>query len=78
MSQIEFTLNGETAQATAGESIFKAAQRHGVELPHLCFKDGLRAEGNCRACVVEVEGERALACELLSKRQCRYARAHAQ
>ncbi len=61
MSLLDFTLNGAKAQAQAGESIFKAAQRHGVDLPHLCFKDGLRAEGNCRACVVEVEGERALA-----------------
>ena len=69
MSLIDFTLNGETVQALAGESIFKAAQRCGIELPHLCFKDGLRAEGNCRACVVEVEGERALAascCRMVS------------
>ncbi|MCB1892735.1 MAG: (2Fe-2S)-binding protein, partial [Rhodocyclaceae bacterium] len=36
-------------------------QRHGVDIPHLCWKDGLRADGNCRACVVEIDGERALA-----------------
>ena len=57
----EFTLNGQTVQAYEGESILKAAQRNGVDIPHLCYKDGLRADGNCRACVVEIKGERALA-----------------
>jgi formate dehydrogenase major subunit len=58
---IAFTLDGKPATAQAGESILKAAQRHGVDIPHLCFKEGLRADGNCRACVVEIEGERSLA-----------------
>ncbi len=57
----EFTLDGRAVQALAGESILQAAQRHGVAIPHLCFKEGLRADGNCRACVVEIAGERALA-----------------
>ena len=58
---VEFTLDQKTVRAYEGESILKAAQRHGVEIPHLCFKDGLRADGNCRACVVEIKGERTLA-----------------
>jgi formate dehydrogenase major subunit len=37
------------------------AKRVGVEIPHLCYKDGLEAAGNCRACVVEIKGERTLA-----------------
>jgi formate dehydrogenase major subunit len=57
---VEFSLDQETIQAYEGESILKAAQRHGVDIPHLCFKDGLRADGNCRACVVEIKGERSL------------------
>ena len=32
-----------------------------MAIPHLCYRDGLSAEGNCRACVVEVAGERTLA-----------------
>jgi formate dehydrogenase major subunit len=39
----------------------QAAQRHGVDIPRLCHADGLRPDGNCRACVVEIEGERVLA-----------------
>ena len=58
---IKFSLNGETISANGGETIFNAAQRHGVEIPHLCYKDGLGESGNCRACMVEIEGERVLA-----------------
>ena len=61
VTAVDFTLNGEPVRAAPGESILKAAQRHGVAIPHLCYKDGMRAEGNCRACVVEVAGERTLA-----------------
>jgi formate dehydrogenase major subunit len=58
---IDFTLNGQPVQARAGETVWSAAQRHGVEIPHLCHKEGLAPAGNCRACVVEVDGERVLA-----------------
>src|SRR5512147_3134899 len=58
---IAFTLNGNPVEAEAGETILEAAKRHGIEVPHLCYKPGLRPDGNCRACVVEVKGERVLA-----------------
>ena len=58
---VEFKLDNLTIHAFEGETIFKAAKRHGVDIPHLCYKDGYRADGNCRACVVEVKGERTLA-----------------
>ena len=58
---LPFTLDGRQLEALPGESILSAARRHGVEIPHLCFQDGLRPDGNCRACVVEIAGERTLA-----------------
>ena len=58
---ISFQLDGKAVYAYEGETIFKAAQRHGVAIPHLCYKDGMRPDGNCRACVVEIQGERTLA-----------------
>ena len=58
---IAFMLDGKAIDALAGETILQAAQRHGVNIPHLCHKDGYRPDGNCRACVVEVKGERTLA-----------------
>lgn len=58
---VSFTLNGAPVTAQANETILQAAQRHGVEIPHLCYSDRLRADGNCRACVVEIDSERTLA-----------------
>src|SRR5690606_15473976 len=60
-AQVEFTLNGKTITARADETIIQAAKANGIEIPHLCYKEGLRADGNCRACVVEIKGERVLA-----------------
>ena len=58
---ISFNLNGETIEAHENETILQAAKRGGIEIPHLCYTDGMRADGNCRACMVEIDGERALA-----------------
>ncbi|MBT3013855.1 MAG: formate dehydrogenase subunit alpha [Candidatus Thiodiazotropha sp. (ex Lucina pensylvanica)] len=59
--RINFTLDGRPLSAEPGETLLQAAKRAGIDIPHLCYKDGLRSDGNCRACVVEIEGERALA-----------------
>ena len=60
-ASIDFTLNGKSVSANPGETLLQTALRFGVEIPHLCSKEGLRADGNCRACLVEIEGERTLA-----------------
>jgi formate dehydrogenase major subunit len=61
MNTIEFTLNGQSVQAPAGNSIFNIAKDLGIAIPHLCHQEGLAPDGNCRACVVEIDGERTLA-----------------
>ncbi|MBV8643736.1 MAG: (2Fe-2S)-binding protein, partial [Candidatus Eremiobacteraeota bacterium] len=61
MAQVNFTLNGTPVDAHDGETILQAADRHGIEIPRLCYKDGYRPDGNCRVCMVEIEGERVLA-----------------
>jgi formate dehydrogenase major subunit len=58
---IVFSLNGTNVSAAPGETIIEAADRLGVEIPRLCYKPGYRPDGNCRACMVEIKGERALA-----------------
>ncbi len=58
---VEFTLNGRAVCGRADEPLLEVARREGVEIPHLCYKPGLEAVGNCRACVVEIAGERVLA-----------------
>ncbi|TFZ01706.1 formate dehydrogenase subunit alpha [Ramlibacter rhizophilus] len=61
MPLVSFRLDGQDVQALQGETILQAAERVGVEIPRLCFTQGMRADGNCRACVVEIAGERVLA-----------------
>ena len=58
---VEFELDGNSVVGYVGESILETARRYGVDIPHLCYQPGYRAAGNCRACVVEISGERALA-----------------
>jgi formate dehydrogenase major subunit len=60
---ITFVLNGEEVEAAPGETIWQVARRQGTEIPHLCYtpEPGYRPDGNCRACMVEIEGERVLA-----------------
>jgi formate dehydrogenase major subunit len=58
---VHFTLDGRALAAAPGESILDCASRHGIDIPHLCHKPGMRPDGNCRACVVEIDGERVLA-----------------
>ncbi|MGB1800716.1 MAG: formate dehydrogenase subunit alpha [Gammaproteobacteria bacterium] len=58
---ISFKLNGKDVEAYGDETILQAAKRNDVEIPHLCYKEGYRPDGNCRACMVEIDGERVLA-----------------
>ena len=67
--KIEFTLDGKTVSASEGETIWEVALRQGNEIPHLCHVNmpGYRTDGNCRACMVEVEGERVLTASCIRK-----------
>ena len=68
---IRFFLDGEEVEARPGETIWQVANRRGTEIPHLCYTPapGYRPDGNCRACMVEVEGERVLAASCIRKPQ---------
>jgi formate dehydrogenase major subunit len=58
-----FFIDDREVDIRPGETIFRAARRLDIKLPHLCYspKPGYRPDGNCRVCMVEVEGERVLA-----------------
>ena len=60
---IRFTLDGQPVEAVPGDTIWEVAHGRGLVIPHLCHKPapGYRPDGNCRACMVEIEGERVLA-----------------
>jgi len=58
---LSFTLNGREVQGRATETLIQVAQREGIAIPHLCYSEGLETAGNCRSCMVEIDGERVLA-----------------
>ena len=58
---IEFKLNGKDVVGYSNETLIQTAKRYGLAIPHLCYKEGMRPDGNCRACMVEIKGERVLA-----------------
>ncbi len=66
---VAFTLDGREVEARPGETIWQVASRLGTDIPHLCHrpKPGYRPDGNCRACMVEVDGERVLAASCIRK-----------
>ncbi|MEO1017293.1 MAG: formate dehydrogenase subunit alpha [Pseudomonadota bacterium] len=66
---IRFQLDGRDVEAAEDETIWQVAKRSGTEIPHLCWlpEPGYRADGNCRACMVEIDGERVLAASCIRK-----------
>jgi formate dehydrogenase major subunit len=58
---VTFNLNGREVTGRTTETIIQVAKREGIEIPHLCYQEGLEAVGNCRSCMVEINGERVLA-----------------
>jgi len=66
---LTFTLDGREVEAREGETIWQVAARVGTDIPHLCYapEPGYRPDGNCRACMVEIEGERVLAASCIRK-----------
>src|ERR1035437_2583674 len=66
---VKFIRDGKEVEALEGETIWQVAKRLGTDIPHLCYspEPGYRAGGNCRACMVEIEGERVLAASCIRK-----------
>jgi formate dehydrogenase major subunit len=58
---VSFEINGRRVDAFANETLIEIAAREGIEIPHLCYKAGMEEVGNCRSCMVEIDGERVLA-----------------
>jgi formate dehydrogenase major subunit len=68
-NQVTFQLDGKTVTASDELSLWDIAKSHTIDIPHLCYTDrkGFRSDGNCRACMVEIEGERVLAASCMRK-----------
>ena len=68
-TDVVFSLDGADVAAHPGESIWDVTERLGVHVPHMCsgLNPHYRADGNCRLCMVEIEGERTLAASCIRK-----------
>ncbi len=61
LETVSFTINGREVQALRHETLIEVADREGIAIPRLCYAEGMEAVGNCRSCMVEIDGERVLA-----------------
>lgn len=57
---VEITLNGKRQQVPQSMTLLQACAEAGIEVPTLCFLQGMTPANACRICVVEVEGSRVL------------------
>ena len=60
LSLVSLKIDDKTYFGSPDETILDVSKRNNIEIPHLCFKEGMRPDGNCRVCMVEIEGERVL------------------
>ena len=66
---VKFKINNKEVEGSKEDTIWKIAKSNGINIPHLCHSDevGYKPDGNCRACVVQVKGERTLTASCIRK-----------
>ena len=57
---VNLTINDKAVSVPEGTTLIDAAKTVGIEIPNLCYLEGVHKFGACRMCVVEVEGARNL------------------
>ena len=60
MAEVQVSIDGREVRVEEGTTVFKAAKKAGIKIPHLCYREDLSVYAGCRLCVVEVEGSRTL------------------
>lgn len=63
MSDIEFFIDGVKVTAKTGQSILEASLEAGIYIPNICSHPDLSPQGECKLCVVELNGKTALSCQ---------------
>ena len=57
---IKLNIDGQEIEVQKGVSVLTAARKANIDIPTLCFLKGVNAAGDCRMCIVEIEGRRGL------------------
>jgi NADH-quinone oxidoreductase subunit G len=56
VKMVGLSIDGRAVRVPEGTNVLRAAERAGVAIPHFCYHPAFEAEGNCRMCLVEIEG----------------------
>ncbi len=64
---ITLTIDDQEVQVKKGTTILQAAKQVGIDIPTLCFLKDINEVGDCRMCIVEVEGRRGFATSCIQK-----------
>ncbi len=64
------TINDKQIEVAKGTNVIQAAEKIGIEIPHYCYHPGLRVDGNCRMCLVEIKGPRGFAPQIACNTSC--------
>ena len=64
---ITLTIDGQEVKAKKGTTILQAAKQAGIDIPTLCFLKDINEVGDCRMCIVELEGKRGFATSCIQK-----------
>ena len=64
---VKLTINGREVEVEEGSTILQAAKKAGIDIPTLCFLKDINEMGDCRMCLVEVEGQRGFATSCIQK-----------
>jgi NADP-reducing hydrogenase subunit HndD len=57
---VNITINKRAVTANSGDTIMEAAKANNINIPNLCWLEGVHQFGSCRICVVEVKGAKTL------------------
>ena len=58
---VNLTIDNQKITVPKGTTILNAAKKAGIDIPTLCFLKDINEVGDCRMCIVEVEGRRGFA-----------------
>ncbi len=63
---VTLKIDDKTVKARPGTTVMEASLAAGIDIPRLCYHPDLSISGNCRLCLVEVEGQAhpVTSCEL--------------
>ena len=69
MKQVEITVDGRTVVAEEGSLLIQVLLNNGIEIPYFCYHEALGPDGNCRMCMVEIEGDKRpqIACDTFTE-----------